>query len=436
MDYIKELDIRLDKEHYYAGEVLSGRVIMHTTENFKLKSIRLLLRGKAHVEWKVFVSGDKRTVKDDQVYIDERAVIWGERAGEGLDVTVPVLVRGQHQFPFRFNIPETNLPCSFESRACYIRYFVKVTIDIPYASPPQGIKYFTIIGPHIDCMDEQYLKPISGQDKKVKCCLCCAKGPVTLSCSLDRTAFCCGETLKLKSIIDNQGEEAVKLKVRLLQYCEFFVERGVLGVTKEVQHLVLEYKGETVVPAERQDTCANLRIPTVPTTMMGVCRLAQIYYTLVACLEFDKSGDDLQINFPITIGTVPFRIPNSNLQPHIGYDVAIDHVEGGTYIGPEFLLGEVYDGCNVSDNEHRDLAPLYRPVYLTVVRSSQQISAKAVERNNRRQSASAVLGAVGPTTSSSLMDSGGGACSSTSGGGVGSKGGTTEAKNDLQRHRK
>ncbi|KFB49506.1 hypothetical protein ZHAS_00017709 [Anopheles sinensis] len=111
-----------------------------------------------------------------------------------------------------------------------------------------------------------------------------------------------------------------------------------------------------------------------------------------ACLEFDKSGDDLQINFPITIGTVPFRIPNSNLQPHIGYDVAIDHVEGGTYIGPEFLLGEVYDGCNVSDNEHRDLAPLYRPVYLTVVRSSQQVSAKAVERNHRRQSASAVLG--------------------------------------------
>jgi hypothetical protein len=32
-----------------------------------------------------------------------------------------------------------------------------VTVDIPYASPPQGMKYFTIIGPHIDCMDEHYL---------------------------------------------------------------------------------------------------------------------------------------------------------------------------------------------------------------------------------------------------------------------------------------
>uniref|UniRef100_A0A182U6D1 Uncharacterized protein n=1 Tax=Anopheles melas TaxID=34690 RepID=A0A182U6D1_9DIPT len=166
-----------------------------------------------------------------------------------------------------------------------------------------------------------------------------------------------------------------------------------------------------------------------------------------ACLEFDKSGDDLQINFPITIGTVPFRIPNSNLQPHIGYDVAIDHVEGGTYIGPEFLLGEVYDGCNVSDNEHRDLAPLYRPVYLTVVRSSQQISAKAVERNNRRQSAAAVLGGgagaggINPIPSSSMDGSGGGgggggAASGNSSSGQNGARTSMEARHELQRYRK
>lgn len=34
---------------------------------------------------------------------------------------------------------------------------LQVTVDIPYASPPQGMKYFTIIGPHIDCMDDIYL---------------------------------------------------------------------------------------------------------------------------------------------------------------------------------------------------------------------------------------------------------------------------------------
>ena len=36
------------------------------------------MRGKAHCEWKVLVSGDRRTVKDDQYLMDERAVVWGK----------------------------------------------------------------------------------------------------------------------------------------------------------------------------------------------------------------------------------------------------------------------------------------------------------------------------------------------------------------------
>ena len=65
--------------------------------------------------------------------------------------------RGDHRFPFEFQLPESNLPCSFESKIGIIRYYLRVIIDIPYASPPQGLKYFTIIGPHIDCMEDRYL---------------------------------------------------------------------------------------------------------------------------------------------------------------------------------------------------------------------------------------------------------------------------------------
>lgn len=38
MDYIKEFDIKLDKEYYYAGETLHGTVFLDTIENFKLRS--------------------------------------------------------------------------------------------------------------------------------------------------------------------------------------------------------------------------------------------------------------------------------------------------------------------------------------------------------------------------------------------------------------
>lgn len=44
-------------------------------------------------------------------------------------------------------------------------------------------------------------------------------------------------------------------------------------------------------------------------------------------------------------------------------EVAAEHVEGGSYIGPEFLLGQVYDG---SDFAQLPMI-LYRPVYSCVV---------------------------------------------------------------------
>jgi hypothetical protein len=37
MDYIREFDIRLDREMYYAGETLAGHVVLDTVENFKLR---------------------------------------------------------------------------------------------------------------------------------------------------------------------------------------------------------------------------------------------------------------------------------------------------------------------------------------------------------------------------------------------------------------
>lgn len=44
--------------------------------------------------------------------------------------SVPILPRGVHQYPFRFQLPESALPCSFESKPGYIRYYIKVSLAI------------------------------------------------------------------------------------------------------------------------------------------------------------------------------------------------------------------------------------------------------------------------------------------------------------------
>lgn len=63
---------------------------------------------------------------------------------------------------------------------------------------------------------------------------------------------------------------------------EYFIDRGVLGVTKDVQHPVLEYTTESVAPGTRWkfDSSGSLVIPVMPPTLLSVCRLVQVYYVL------------------------------------------------------------------------------------------------------------------------------------------------------------
>ena len=78
-------------------------------------------------------------------------------ADKNEDGGIPIMPRGNHKYKFQFKLPESALPCSFESKIGTIRYYIRMSLDIPYSSSPQGKKYFTVIGPHIDCMDERFL---------------------------------------------------------------------------------------------------------------------------------------------------------------------------------------------------------------------------------------------------------------------------------------
>ncbi|CAP23657.2 Protein CBR-ARRD-6 [Caenorhabditis briggsae] len=365
MDYISSFDIRLNKDVYYAGETISGSVLLENTENIKIRGIRVLLRGKVHATLKVVKSGERRTLKDDQYVLDEKQLLWGKDKNDESD-SVPILARGVHQFSFNFDLPQSSLPCSLESRHCTIRYYFKVIIDIPYASSPQGIKYFTIIGPHIDSMEEKYLSPLTAQDRKVTCCWCCQRGALALRIILERTAYVCGENIRVRAQIENRQSSAQSLVIRLVQHVEVFVEKGLLGENKMMSCVVFEHKSPAIAANSQGKYDSTLeqpiRLPVVPPTLVGVCRLIQIYYVLRVCMEDEKGNECLHLDFPLTVATLPYRIPNTQ-PPPVDYDFCSNHVEGGKYVSPEFRLGQVYDGEGEEINKEEEIV-LYRPVYV------------------------------------------------------------------------
>lgn len=372
MDCVTKFDIELDKDIFYAGETLTGHIIVQNTENIKVQGIRLLLRGKSHVEWKVTKAGERRTVKDDEYYIDEKKVVWGKDKKE-VEGGVPIMPRGNHRYNFQFKLPESTLPCSFESKVGTIRYYLRATMDMPVSSSPQSKKYFSIIGPHIDCMDERYLTPSRASDKRYSCCFCCSQGPVALEAVLERSAYCAGENIKLRAEIQNGSDQDVWLVCKLVQHVEFFINKGVLGLCKEASHKVWQYRGDTVrahATEKFDDLQQYLQLPVVPPSMVDVCSLVQIYYTLKVCLVMEESGEVLDLHFPVTVATTPYRIPNAPY-PILQYDHCVPNVEGGMYVSSEFQLGQVYMG---DGEEETDEVILFRPLYVCVPHERLQVN--------------------------------------------------------------
>jgi len=50
------------------------------------------------------------------------------------------------------------------------------------------------------------------------------------------------------------------------------------------------------------------------------------------------------------------------------------HAEGGVYIGPEFQLGQVYDGTLGMEEVSGETVVLYRPIYVCVAPSVHRMS--------------------------------------------------------------
>ncbi|ESN93407.1 hypothetical protein HELRODRAFT_115644 [Helobdella robusta] len=381
MDYIDKYDIELDKEHYRAGEIINGRVALETNESIKVTCIQVHLRGRAHVEWRVTRCGERRTVKGDQSFIDEKVVVWGSQDLSPEECTPTLLPKGNHRLPFKFQLPKISLPCSFESRIGTIRYYLRVVIDTPYASPPQGLKYFNVIGPSIDCLDDQYTTPLyRSRHLQTNFFQCCKAGSISIEACLEKRAYCCHEKIKLMCEIQNESDNELIFYCQLIQVVQFRINRSEIAITKEIRHCILEHSNQLIsrrTYASLSELSEGLQLPVVPPTLTNVCKVTEINYILKMGLCGDRLSEEMTVELPIIITSEPssHRTINNDI-PVLDYKPADNHVEGGIYVSPEFLLGQVYDGEHEErqTGETKDSIILFRPSYVCIVKSSLSLT--------------------------------------------------------------
>ena len=97
------------------------------------------------------------------------------------------LETGEYNHPFRFLLPESNLPTSYEYYSAYIRYWLKATIDIPWSINKHAIRCLTVINP-LDLNLLPALRQSYGvTDTKIICCGPCKSDPITIDFNTNKS---------------------------------------------------------------------------------------------------------------------------------------------------------------------------------------------------------------------------------------------------------
>lgn len=97
------------------------------------------------------------------------------------DETNDLYLKDYHyNFPFRFTLPTSNLPTSYEFFDAHIRYYVKATIDIPMSINREAIRCFSVINP-LDLNLLPSLRQSFGvSDTNRVCCGPCISDPILI----------------------------------------------------------------------------------------------------------------------------------------------------------------------------------------------------------------------------------------------------------------
>ncbi|XP_046577901.1 arrestin domain-containing protein 3-like, partial [Haliotis rubra] len=295
------------KEVYRKGETVTGSLVLDVTEDVTVKGVRVYLYGETLVKWDELSPGSLGGTKDyiaKEKYFGLVYTVFGKT----LDATGPnhTLTAGRHNYRYKLKLPNKDLPSSFEGEFGAIRFWVKVEVDRPTSNLNQcWYRGFTILD-NINVNDSQYKASVRRQAKKQvsKALGLGDAGSLTLTAATDRGAYCAGEKVALKVVVQNESTKNMgKLKAQLEQKVVYTAN----DETKTRQNVIRILEGTPVMKGEERVWNNQLLDVDVipPSTKTSSCEIIAVSYYIKVLVEVPL-GYNHETILPITIGTIPF----------------------------------------------------------------------------------------------------------------------------------
>ncbi|XP_035658878.1 arrestin domain-containing protein 3-like [Branchiostoma floridae] len=354
MGKLREFSIQLanNTDVFMPGQWITGQVTVDLNDEMKMRGIRLKFQGKGHVGWTEthrvgsgeHARTEHRHYRADETYFNQEVTLFGKASGQSGDN--PTLGAGHHVYPFQYQLPLQGLPTSFEGSNGYIRYSVRGTIDKPWKFDHTTKRAFTVLD-MVDLNQEpNAMTPLTGQQSKTLCCLCCASGPIELQVQADRSAYCPGESIIIRGSVENNSSSKItKVTAKLKQDVVFHAHHP-HQKTRHVTKILGDVDGSGCEEGGSVDLNITLPVPAIPPSSLRSCSIIDLSYTLDVSAHFGGAHTSLDLTFPILVGSIPLRsiypvapaFPPPSVAP--GFDPAFPPPNPGAYPPPN--PGAVY----------------------------------------------------------------------------------------------
>ncbi|XP_020513392.1 arrestin domain-containing protein 3 [Labrus bergylta] len=267
-----------EEQTFTSGDTIRGTLTFTLTEDTKVKSLGVKVKGYAHVHW-TEGTGDRRSTKSlTKEYLKVKQSIV-EKNSDGT-----VLPKGDHCHKFSLNIPLGDLPSSFKDLHGKVVYSLIARMSRSWKMP---------------LVEEQELKFLSNSFANIAQCPVTAsleKGKVQMSATVDKRICCPGDTLSVVAKVCNSSSKKMKPKFSLIQK---IVYRAHVS-TEHSYRTHCKVVGETIASNSNETVSCKLTVPVGAVYTMNNCELITNEYYVQVYLDI-RFAIDPEVVLPVVV---------------------------------------------------------------------------------------------------------------------------------------
>ncbi|KAL7836634.1 hypothetical protein AOLI_G00279180 [Acnodon oligacanthus] len=303
---IKRLTLNYDAVNgtntFTSGNTVQGRVFLEVTKVVMVSCFYINLEGGADVSWTTG-SEDSTTYHDHVRYFKRKHIFI--KSVQGCYAIRP----GTHGFPFSFQLPNWDLPPSFEGSYGSVKYLLESTLKV-LSGKSCTVKAALSFVPVIRSGGALLMNPqIAATGKRMKLF---TSGRASLKTTIDKMGYIPGDVIKVCADVDNSSSRALRLEYTLKQKQIFTAKREQTSSSKTVFSVV----GQHIPSGSKQTINADLKIPPNLKLTITNCAIIKVLHILKVRLIIPYSKD-LIIKFPLTANPESPPPSYTDIYPHL-----------------------------------------------------------------------------------------------------------------------